>query len=229
MKIKTKHEEHKNFLTQKQLAELGLIPAANDKGVELWTNQYMSKSATYYDSTKAVKLETVYIWNNYFKDDYYTIIEVGAVDQLGNVLFNKAVKPSKEYLSHQFNADIWIDVERKHGFSGYDILFANAENIVERQLVSTIKKQKYIKRLISYNVGFNIPNSLVEDKTYQKVDLMEIFANIVKESYKNFYGEKGYKWQKLEKFLEYYDVKPNGNSAVDYANALRKCYEKMSK
>jgi hypothetical protein len=58
---------------------------------------------------------------------------------------------------------------------------------------------------------------------------MELFANVVKESYKNFYGEEGYKWQKLEKFLEYYDVKPDSNSAVDYAKALRKCYEKMSK
>lgn len=29
MKIKTKHEEYKDFLTKKQLAELGLIPAAN--------------------------------------------------------------------------------------------------------------------------------------------------------------------------------------------------------
>lgn len=70
MKIKTKHEEYKDFLTKKQLAELGLIPAANDKGVELWTNPYMSKSATYYDSNKAVKLENVYIWKNYFNDDY---------------------------------------------------------------------------------------------------------------------------------------------------------------
>ncbi len=226
MKIKTKHEEYKDFLTKKQLAELGLIPAANDKGVELWTNPYMSKSATYYDSNKAVKLETVYIWKNYFNDDYgQTIVEIGAI----NVLFSKAVKPSKEYLSRLFNADTWIDVARKNGFSGYDILFANSENIVERQLVSTIKKQKYVKHLISYNVDFNIPSSLVENKAYQKVDLMELFANVVKESYKNFYGEEWYKWQKLEKFLEYYDVKPDSNSAVDYAKALRKCYEKMSK
>lgn len=95
--------------------------------------------------------------------------------------------------------------------------------------MSTIKKQKYVKHLISYNVDFNIPNLLVKDKAYQKVDLMKIFANIVKESYKNFYGEKDYKWQKLEKFLEYYDVKPDGNGAVDYANALRKCYKNMTK
>lgn len=224
MEVKTKHEKYNDFLTKKQLAEKGLIPT--DEGVDLWTNSYQSKSAVYFDSTKAVKLETIYIWKNYFPDDRYTVTEIGAVDQLGNVFFNKPVKPSKEVLSQPFKADTWIDVERKNKFSGYDILFASSEDVVRRQLVSAIKKQKYVKNIVSYNTDFNIPSTL-ED--YKQTDLMEFFANIIKESYESFYGEKGYKWQKLEKFFEYYDVKPDGNRAVDTANALRKCYEKMAK
>ena len=35
--------------------------------------------------------------------------------------------------------------------------------------------------------------------------------------------------EKLDKRFEYYDVKPDSDKAVDYAKALRECYEKMTK
>ncbi|ADX69876.1 Hypothetical cytosolic protein [Lactobacillus helveticus H10] len=35
--------------------------------------------------------------------------------------------------------------------------------------------------------------------------------------------------EKLDKCFEYYDVKPDSDKAVDYAKALRECYEKMTK
>lgn len=226
MEVKNAHKKYHDLLTRKQLAKQGLIPT--DKGVELWSNQYCQHSAIYYDPTKAIKLETVYVWKNYFKDDYYyTIVEVGAVDQLGNELFNKVVKPSREYLSQPSNADSWLEVEKKHGFSTADIILASSEKIVDRELVSLIKKQKYVKNLISYNTDFNLPNALIKNKTYTQIDLMEQFANLIKEPYKNYYGEKGYKWQKLEKFLDYYGVKLSSYRAVDYANALRECYGKI--
>lgn len=56
---------------------------------------------------------------------------------------------------------------------------------------------------------------------------MEKFANIIKEPYESYDGEKGYKWQKLEKFLDYYDVLLDGYESIDYANALREGYKKM--
>lgn len=59
--------------------------------------------------------------------------------------------------------------------------------------------------------------------------MMELFANIIKEPYENYYGDTGYKWQKLDKCFEYYGVKSNSYKAVDYAKALRECYEKMPK
>jgi hypothetical protein len=228
MKVKNKHAEYKDLLTRKQLAQQGLIPT--DKGVELWSNQYCQQSAIYHDPAKAVKLESVYIWKNYFKDDYYyTIVEVGAVDQLGNELFSKVVKPSREYLSQPYNADSWLEVEQKHVFSTADIILANSEKTVDRQLVSLVKKYPSIKNLISYNAGFNIPDALMENKAYKKIDLMEIFANVIKEPYENYYGDTGYKWQKLDKYFEHYGVKPASYRAVDYAKALRECYEKMTK
>lgn len=106
-------------------------------------------------------------------------------------------------------------------------MFASSKDTVELQLTSMIRKYKHIKNLVSYNTSFNIPYTLLEDKAYKHINLMEMFANIIKEPYESYDGEKGYKWQKLEKFLDYYDVRLSGYKAVDYANALCKCYEKM--
>lgn len=107
MEIKTKHEKYKDFATRKQLIAQGLIPTS--EGVDLWTNQYMSKVATYYDTKKAVKLDTVYIWKNYYYKDDLTVVEIAAVDQLGNTLFAKPVKPDKRWLAD--HADGWINEE----------------------------------------------------------------------------------------------------------------------
>lgn len=216
------------MLTRKQLASQGLIP--NDKGIELWTNQYCEHSAVYYDPSKAVKLETVYFWKNSFNDDHgLTVVEVGAIDQLGNKLFNQVVKPSREYLSEGSNADLWLKIEKDHGFRTADIICADDEKAVDHQLASIIRKQKFVKNLISYNVEFNVPSVLLKIKAYKQIDMMELFANIIREPYKDYNGEKSYKWQKLSKCLEYYDVKLNNYQAVDYARALQKCYEKMIK
>lgn len=228
MKVKNAHEEYRDLLTRKQLASQGLIPT--DKGIELWTNQYCEHSAIYYDPAKAIKLESVYIWKNYFNsDNSLNVVEIGAVDQLGNELFSKVVKPCREYLSQLNNADFWLKIGKNHGFSTADMIFADDEKVVDRQLTSMIKKQKFIKKLISYNVEFNIPSIFLGNKTYKKVDMMKLFANIIKESYEDYYGEKSYKWQKLDKCLKYYDVKLNSYRAVDYAQALQECYEKMPK
>lgn len=228
MEVKNAHKKYQDLLTRKQLAQQGLIPT--DKGVELWSNQYCQQSAIYHDPAKAVKLESVYIWKNSFSSKYgFTIVEVGAVDQLGNELFSKVVKPSREYLSQRNNADGWLSVEQKNGFSTAEIILANSVKTIDRQLVSLIKKYPSIKNLISYNAGFNIPDALMENKAYKKIDMMKIFANIVKEPYENYYGDIDYKWQKLDKCFEYYGVKPTSDRAVDYAKALRECYEKMQK
>lgn len=227
MKVKNAHKEYQGLLTKKQLALQGLIPT--DKGVELWTNQYCEHSAIYYDPAKAVKLESVYFWKSSFNDECgLTVVESGAVDQLGNELFNKVVKPSREYLSEGSNADLWLKIEKSHGFRTADIICADDKEAVDRQLASIIKKQKYVKNIISYNVGFNVPSILLENENYKQIDMMELFANIVKEPYEDYYGEKGYKWQKMDKCLKYYDVKLKGYRAVDYAEALRECYEKMT-
>lgn len=226
MEVKNAHKKYQNLLTRKQLAQQGLIPT--DKGVELWSNQYCQHSAIYHDPAKAVKLESIYFWKNSISDKYgFTIAEVGAVDQLGNELFSKVVKPGREYLSQ--DTDSWLSVEQKHGFSTAEIILANSEKVIDRQLVALVKKYKSIKNLISYNVDFNIPSTLIENKAYQKIDMMELFANIIKEPYENYYGDTGYKWQKLDKCFEYYGVKSNRYKAVDYAKALRECYEKMPK
>lgn len=200
MKVKNAHEEYRDLLTRKQLVSQGLIPT--DKGIELWTNQYCEHSAIYYDPAKAIKLESVYFWKNSFSDDYgLNVVEVGVVDQLGNELFSKVVKPCRGYLSEGSNADLWLKIEKDHSFSMADIICADNRVAVDRQLASVIKKQKYVKNLISYNVGFNVPNVLLANQAYKQIDMMELFANIIKEPYEDYYGEKSYKWQKLSKCL----------------------------
>ena len=245
MEVKTKHKKYANFFPRQQLAQKGLIPG--DKGIDLWSNQFCKTKATYFDLNKAQKITTIYIYKNYLIDNEsnYMSTELSAVDQLGNTLFNELIRPDNKWLkkanANPFkkysNADIWVQGALRSNFSYKDILFAQSYEKVSEHLIKVINQFKYIDTIISYNVGFNVPVSLIEDEKYKKIDLMTLFAEVIKEPLepqKEYYNgeyeiidddQPKYKWQKLSKCFEYYKVKPDSQTAYAYANAIRMCYQ----
>lgn len=129
------------------------------------------------------------------------------------------------------NTDKWVNQAKNKGWDYKDILFADTYDKVANRLVKTISKLPYVNTIISYNVDSNVPYKLVEDQKYKKIDLMELFANVIKEPlpqsdfYENVEGQK-YKWQKLNKCLNYYGIKADSSRPADVANEIRLAYEK---
>lgn len=243
MEIKTKHEKYANYKTKKQLAEEGLMPSG--KGVELWANGSCSATAIYYDATKATKITELYIWQDYYTSDHGLVtVGIGAVDQIGNVIFDELVKPESKWLKDENNAERWLEGARHADYSASEIVLARPLATVSKKLSNAVSKLEDVKTLVSYNIDYNIPDAL--RNKYQEVDVMELFANVIKEpmyavdetyaytdeDWKNNDVKRnfvGYKWQKLSKCLDHYHVKLKGNKACDYADAIRHAYQKMDK
>lgn len=177
------------------------------------------------NSTKVTEL---YIWQDYVHDENLTTIGLGAVDQAGNVIFDELVRPDNKWLSNNSNAEAWLEMAHHAGYNASEILLAHSWDEVSKKLIDQVAKLKDVKSLISYNVEHNIPDDL--KNKYKQIDVMELFANVIKDPMYDDSGKNliGYKWQKLSKCLDYYHAKLKGNKAYNYADAIRRAYQKMN-
>lgn len=222
MEVKNRHKKYAAYKTFKQLLAEKHIPAGDDRGVELWSNQNCAHHYRYYDSKRALPCTRLYYWETLSLRTKWTV-EVALCDPYGRMVFKSLVRPATESLrSIEGLADDWYDYgssrssdSELYGYSRADFLTAPSWTTVEARIFKLLKDLG-VKEVMEYAASL----ALSDDLHIKQYSIMDRFSKMVHiepdEWIYDYYdaefedGEDQYKWQPYARCAAFF-----GHSAED--------------
>lgn len=216
MEVKNKHKKYEAYKTFKQLLAEKRIPAGDDKGIELWSNQNCSHHYHYYDSTRALPCTRLYYWETLSLRTKSTV-EVALSDPYGHVVFKSLVRPSTYSLrSIDGVAQDWYEYGSSRsqdgelfGYSRADFLTAPSWTTVEARIFKLLKDLE-VKEVMEYAASLALPDGL-DVKQYSIMDRFSKMVHIEPDDWIYDYydaefeeGEDQYKWQPYARCAEFF-------------------------